>query len=231
MTYPTQLFTNNAISLLAAPISASATSLTVMAGFGVLYPQPTGDGSDFFLITLEDQAASVREIVSVTARAGDTFTIVRAQEGTIARAWSATLGNDTLVDHRVTAETMRRAMLLPEPTIGGSGGVINASVTVPATTTQTTADTPYSDTNRLMKYWVQMYDPVSGNAQAFEVLAIIQGILSTNDETVTYTETHRIGHLFAGEVRITLDVLNKQMSLQWMNTDPTVDVIVTVTRI
>jgi hypothetical protein len=197
-----------------------------MTGYGSLFPQPTGDGSDFFLVTLENQAGTAREIVKVTARAGDVFTVIqRAQEGTAAQAWSASLGNDTLVDHRVTAETMRLAMLLPE-----TGGVVNPSVAVPTTTTGVTSDTPYSDTNRLMKYWVQMYDPVSGNAQAFEVLAIIEGILSTNTETVTYSQTNRIGYHFSGDVNIQLDVVNKLMKLQWINTD-TANVIVTVTRI
>lgn len=114
----TQLFANNAVSLLAAPIAATDTSLTVMAGYGQLFPQPTG--GDFFLITLENQGASVREIIKVLGRVGDTFTVLeRGQEGTVARAWSASLGNDTLIDHRVTAETMRQAMLLPTST-GGS---------------------------------------------------------------------------------------------------------------
>jgi hypothetical protein len=119
MAYDTQLFSNNAVSLLATAIGAGDTSLTVMAGYGALFPQPTGDASDFFLVTLENQTATVREIIRVNGRTGDTFTgLVRAQEGTSAFAWGASLGNDTLVDHRVTAETMRLAMLLPE---GGSG--------------------------------------------------------------------------------------------------------------
>lgn len=112
----TQLFSNNAVSLLTAPITATSTSLTVMAGHGALYPQPTGDGSDYFLITLEDQSASVREIIKVTGRTGDTlfFTLVdRGQEGTTPLAWSASAGNDTLVDHRITADTLTRAMLKP----------------------------------------------------------------------------------------------------------------------
>ena len=275
MTYATQLFTNNAVSLLAAPIGSSSTSLTVMAGYGSLYPQPVGDGSDYFLITLEDQAATTREIIRVTARVGDTFTqILRAQEGTIAQAWSASLGSDTLVDHRVTAETMRLAMLLPQSAAGTiavqsnnaqvgvpadtlnfsgagvtvidggttkniyipGGGASNglnpsASVVVPPVTTQTTAQIAYSDTNRLMKFWVQMYNTASGNAQAFEVLAVVQGVLSTNTETVVWNETHRIGHLFNGTIQITLDVLNKLMNLKWVNSDPSIEVIVTVTHI
>ena len=113
MSTPAQLFTNNAVSLLASPISASATSLTVMSGYGSLFPQPIVEG-DFFLVTLEDQTASTREIIRVTGRIDDTFIgLVRAQEGTDASAWSASLGSDTLVDHRVTAETMRQAFLQP----------------------------------------------------------------------------------------------------------------------
>ena len=107
-----QLFTNNAVTLLAAPIGPADTSMTVMTGFGALFPSP-GPGQ-FFLVTLENQAATLREIIKVTGRTGDTFTgLVRAQEGTTAQSWSASLGSDTLVDHRITAETMDRAMLLP----------------------------------------------------------------------------------------------------------------------
>lgn len=113
MAYGTQLFTNNAVALLAAPLNPGDTTLRVMAGYGSLYPEPAA--GQFFLVTLEDQTGTAREIIRVTGRVGDLFTnCVRGQEGTTARAWSASLGSDTLVDHRVTAETMRLAMLLPE---------------------------------------------------------------------------------------------------------------------
>lgn len=117
MAYDLQLFTNNAVSLLASSISASATNMTVMTGYGTLYPNPSV--GQFFLVTLEDQSGNVREIIRVNGRTGDTFTgLQRGQEGTTAQAWSASLGSDTLVDHRVTAETMRLAMLLPEASAG-----------------------------------------------------------------------------------------------------------------
>ena len=122
MAFDTQLFTNNAVALLATPISAGAASLTVMAGLGSLYPSPAAAG-EYFLVTLEDQAGTVREIIRVNGRTDDTFTgLVRGQEGTTAQAWSASLGSDTLVDHRVTAETMRLAMLLPEGGPAGADG-------------------------------------------------------------------------------------------------------------
>lgn len=137
----TQLFTNNAVSLLTAPISATATSLNLMAGHGADFPQPVGDGSDFFFVTLEDQAATVREIIKVTGRTGDTLTFSladRGQEGTVPRAWTSSAGADTLVDHRITAETMRRVMMLPVDTAGGITGVgtqkDGATVGAPATT-------------------------------------------------------------------------------------------------
>src|SRR5574343_1835792 len=105
-----QLFANNAISLLTAPISPISTSLTVITGHGSLYPQPAGDGSDFFLITLEDQGATTREIIKVTGRVGDTllFNLAdRGQEGTTIQLWVSSPGHETIVDLRVTAETMR----------------------------------------------------------------------------------------------------------------------------
>lgn len=78
-----QLFTNNGGTTLAASLSDSATSATVTTGS--VFPAPTG--GDVFLATIE--AGSAREIVRVTARTGDTLTIVRAQEGTTALAWDA----------------------------------------------------------------------------------------------------------------------------------------------
>jgi hypothetical protein len=102
----TQLFSNNAVSLLKTGISASDTLLTVLAGQGALFPSPTDN--EFFVVTLEDQAATQQEILHVFARNGDTFTIARGREGTSARSWTASAGNDTLVDHRVTADTLAR---------------------------------------------------------------------------------------------------------------------------
>lgn len=124
-----QLFANNAVSLLASPITAASTSLTVMSGYGVLFPQPTSAG-EYFLITLEDQSALHREIIKVTGRIGDTFTgLTRGLEGTAPRAWGASSGDDTLVDHRVTAETMRLAMELPVLSLSELTDVSNTAPT------------------------------------------------------------------------------------------------------
>ena len=79
-------FTNNAASTLASSILIGATSLTVATGTGALFPTLTG--SNFFYCTLQNTAGTTIEIVKVTARSTDTFTIVRAQEGTSASAFS-----------------------------------------------------------------------------------------------------------------------------------------------
>jgi hypothetical protein len=81
------LFTNNASTTLASSILVGATSLTVVAGQGALFP--TLAGSAYFYCTLSNAAGTTIEIVKVTARSTDTFTIVRAQDNTSASAFTA----------------------------------------------------------------------------------------------------------------------------------------------
>ncbi|HHL4534961.1 TPA: hypothetical protein ACP6W0_000159 [Escherichia coli] len=96
------LAANNAQTVLAAGISSTATSLTVNSGTGTLFPSPVA-GTSFFKLTIIDAATgSLTEIVHVTARAGDVFTIQRGQEGTVPRAWSA---ND-IAANMMTAGTL-----------------------------------------------------------------------------------------------------------------------------
>jgi hypothetical protein len=89
------LYANNAASRLAASITSVATSFSVTAGHGAKFPAISG--GDYFYATLMDSAGNL-EVVKVTARATDTFTVARAQEGTTARAYSV---ND-IVDLRIT---------------------------------------------------------------------------------------------------------------------------------
>ena len=85
------LFANNAQSSLAAPISSTDTTVTLLSGTGALFPSPTsGQG---FKLTFNDLSTGLlTEIVLCTSRSGDVLTIVRAQEGTTAQSWIA---NDT----------------------------------------------------------------------------------------------------------------------------------------
>lgn len=81
------LYTNNGKSTLASGITDVATALTVAAGHGARFPNPSG--GDWFMCTLVDTSGNI-EIVKVTARTTDSFdTIVRAQEGTTAIAFAS----------------------------------------------------------------------------------------------------------------------------------------------
>ncbi len=82
------LFSNNAQTTLAGPISSTALSVAVASGSGVEFPSP--GANQYFVLSLTDAATQTeKEIVWVTAKSGDVFTIVRAQENTTAQAWNA----------------------------------------------------------------------------------------------------------------------------------------------
>lgn len=110
------LVTNNATSELASGITAVATSLSVTATEGALFPNPTG--GDVFYATLVDNSNNI-EIIQVTARSGDTFTIVRGQDGTSANAYSA----GDKVELRYVAAVF-------ESKFDKSGGTITGAVTM-----------------------------------------------------------------------------------------------------
>lgn len=104
---------NNAYSTLASGINNAVTSLSVATGEGARFP--TLSGSDVFYATLIS-ASNTLEIVKVTARATDTFTIVRAQDGTAAAAFSA----GDRVELRVTAATWNAKAELDSPAFTGT---------------------------------------------------------------------------------------------------------------
>lgn len=89
-------FSNNASTRLAAPITSASLSLTVESGGGDKFPITAAE--EYFYATIVAADNSL-EIVKCTARSGDTFTIVRAQEGTTAKDFSA----GSTVELRLTA--------------------------------------------------------------------------------------------------------------------------------
>ncbi|HDR2753934.1 TPA: hypothetical protein QCJ76_002537 [Enterobacter asburiae] len=110
------LAANNAQTVLSAGISSSATTLTVNTGTGALFPAPVS-GTSFYKLTLVDAATGqLTEIMHVTARTGDVMTVLRAQEGTTARAWSA---ND-IVANMLTSGTLAFFAQLESPTFTGA---------------------------------------------------------------------------------------------------------------
>ena len=103
-----QLFTNNARALLASGITDTATSLTVEAAKADLFPTANtntasvpASATNWFKLTLQDAVGNV-EIIYVRTRAAGSAVmsnIIRGQEGTTARAFSA----GTVVGLRITA--------------------------------------------------------------------------------------------------------------------------------
>jgi len=82
-------FTNNANTTLGSAVSSTATSITVATGTGSLFPSLSG--SQYFSATLFSAGSTTgtpNEIVYVTARSGDTMTVLRGQEGTTAQNWN-----------------------------------------------------------------------------------------------------------------------------------------------
>ncbi len=100
------LFANNASSRLYAAIDVLTTSIRVQAGDGAKFPQPPGNGSQVFTVTIEDRRSGQVEICVCTGRSGDILNVMRGQEGTTAQAFlmGATVSN------RLTAETMKVLM-------------------------------------------------------------------------------------------------------------------------
>ena len=98
-----QLFANNADSSLNGAITSDTTVLALKVGEGGKFPSPAN--GDFFLVTLFERVGTTElhhEIVKCTSRAGDSLTVVRAQEGTVARAFNS----DDLVELRITKGTV-----------------------------------------------------------------------------------------------------------------------------
>lgn len=90
-------FANSAFATLAAGINSSATSITLTTGQGARFPSLSG--SDYFYATLIDTSNNL-EIVKCTARSTDVLTVVRGQESTTARAYSA----GDRIELRITAQ-------------------------------------------------------------------------------------------------------------------------------
>jgi len=111
-----QSFANNAATTLAAAVTSTATSLAVANGS--VFPLPAG--GSFFLVTLVgynvNGTENAWEIVRVTARSGNTLTVVRAQEGTAAQAWPTA----TLVEARLTAGSLDLKANLASPVFTGT---------------------------------------------------------------------------------------------------------------
>ena len=136
------LYTNNAVSALSASITNVATSFSVTAGHGARFPAIAG--GNYFYVTLLDTAGNL-EIVKVTARSTDTFTVARAQDGTTARAFTA----GDFVELRITKAMLDDFKIdtLPAATTTVRGGIelgSDTAQTVAANAVTATASRTYA---------------------------------------------------------------------------------------
>lgn len=98
------LFENNTFARLSAPLSISDTTLILATGEGAQFPVPGAE--DYFFLTLVEIENGVEidyEIVKVTQNVNDSLTIVRGQDGTVARLWPM----DTRCSMRNNAQVFR----------------------------------------------------------------------------------------------------------------------------
>lgn len=91
MSTPTLLFANNAITTLAAGITAASPSLQVLAGAGALFPA-LGAQQVFIATLIKSGSPNIFEVVLVRGRSGDNFTSLQRNyesNGVGALAWNA----------------------------------------------------------------------------------------------------------------------------------------------
>ena len=117
---------NNAGSTLASSITNSATTLSVSAGEGVRFPVLAV--GDYFYATIVD-ASNNLEIVKVTARATDVFTIVRGQEGTTGLAFNSGAAVELNWTAQAAADyfALQRGSYLTKSVAGGTDVTLSAT--------------------------------------------------------------------------------------------------------
>lgn len=100
-----QLFANNAEALLQTSISQTDTFIQIGVNEANLFPVPDVLKGEYFLITIEDQTGTYREIIKISERNNNILTVApngRGFEGTGIRGW----GVPSLVDVRDTAGSL-----------------------------------------------------------------------------------------------------------------------------
>lgn len=118
-------FTNNASGTLASSVTTSSTTITLTTGQGALFPSLAS--GEYFYATLVDSSNNL-EIVKVTARATDVLTIVRAQDGTAAKAF---IGGDRFELRPVAAAMVALLQDAKDYSDSSAGSLINAHISDP----------------------------------------------------------------------------------------------------
>lgn len=125
---------NNAVSALASAINSSSLSIALAPGDGAKFPSLAA--GDWFPVTVVKSTGAL-EIMRCTARAGDTLTVMRAQEGTAALDFAA----GDRVELRLTSGSMDQFVRKTGDTMAGPLDMGGNKITNGA---QPTADSDYA---------------------------------------------------------------------------------------
>lgn len=145
------LFTNHATSRLRIATDATSPTITLPTGDGNMFPQPAGDGSNQFAISIDDRRTGQLEICICDSRNGDILHVLRGQEGTTAQNFIV----GAVVSNRLTAGTLQYFQYLltqaggytkPEADarfVNTAGDVMTGNLSVPPPAIDAHATTKY----------------------------------------------------------------------------------------
>jgi hypothetical protein len=158
------LFKNFARSTLATSVSASDTTFPLLTGSGALFPSPsTASYPDtIFSLVIFDDAGNF-EVCYCTGRSGDSLTVERGKEGTVARAFPS----GAVVVHTVTKGFLDQLSVVAS---APSTVVLSGSLEGTSFELSWTAATPATD-DIILRY--EIYRRV--NAGAYSLLAVVDG--------------------------------------------------------
>lgn len=155
----TVLFKNNAHSTLASSITDSATSITLASGHGDAR-FPVTASPNYFYATLIDSSNNL-EVVKCTARSSDVLTVVRAQEGTSARAYST----GDRIELRITAQGLEDLNGTRASEYKSNWGSSSAPITHTVTVGTKTGAHPYTGVGSSNAYFI---DNIESPVLAFD---------------------------------------------------------------
>lgn len=194
------LVKNNAYSTLASGINDSATSITLAAGTGARFP--AAGGADYFYATLINTSNQL-EVVKVTARSTDTLTVVRGQDGTTARAYSAS----DRIELRVTAALLAdiRDSITPADGTVTTAKIVDGNVTlaklaaaVQELLVPTGTVNPYAGTSEPTG-WLFCYGQAVSRTTYAALFAILGTTYGSGDGSTTFNLPDLRGRVIAGQ--------------------------------
>lgn len=176
--------TNNAFGTLAAGINSSATSITLTSGQGARFP--TLSAGDYFYATLVDTSNNL-EIVKCTARSTDVLTVVRAQESTTARAYSA----GDRIEIRLTAQTFIDATTVTPAMVSDQVNTSTGYFDLPS---GTTAQRPASPNGGMMRHntttgYIEYWDTATSQWLGIGAFSATGGTVTTAGAYTYHTFT------------------------------------------